>query len=157
MTRAEIVVKYGHIDFASAHWPDKAKWLKTFLVPDGWFPNWHVLDTKMPVHAISCNSDIHQPLANALSDIRTKGLGHLFENFAGCFNIRMVRGSNANFSAHSYGLALDINTHSNPLGSTHGGLYDHPEFVKCWTDHGFTWGGNFHGRKDPMHISFCGF
>ncbi len=154
-TRALAVQRYGAIDFGLRYWSQKSQWLKTFAVPDAWFPSWHVMDTKMPVHGIACNSDLHEPLLKALTAIHNQGLGSIFENFAGAFNIRMVRGSNTHFSAHSYGLALDINTHSNPLGATSGGLYHHLDFVKCWTDQGFAWGGHFSGRKDPMHFSYC--
>lgn len=154
-TREAVVARYGHIDFASRHWADQGKWLKMLPIPLGMFPSWFVLDTGHPVHAIACNSDMHAPLLSALTSVHAKGLAGLLHTFDGCFNIRMVRGTNNAFSAHSYGLAIDLNAGTNVLAQTHGGFYDRPEFVKCFTDQGFDWGGNFHGRKDPMHFSYC--
>lgn len=153
-TRAAAEDRYGVIDFSSRYWHDQKTWLKLFNVSKS-FPNWKVLDTQIPVTHIACNLDIHEPLAVALNSIDEKSLGYLLKTFDGCFNIRMVRGTLSSFSAHSYGLALDLNASENPLGSTVGGFYNHPELVKCFTNVGFDWGGNFHGRKDPMHFSYC--
>lgn len=155
-TREQCVARYGHIDFASRHWPEQAIWIKSLHIPDGMFPNWHVLDTQLPVRSIACNIDIHQPLLQALTAIHDKGLGANLHTFDGCFNIRLVRGSNTHFSAHSYGLALDLNAKTNALGATQGGFYDLPELVKSFKDAGFAWGGDFHGRRDPMHMTWPG-
>lgn len=154
-TRAAAVSRYGQIDFASKHWEGQSKWLKMFLIPEGWFPNWYVLSTKFPVHAIAANLDMHGPLLEALTKVRAKNLGGLLHTFDGCFNIRMVRGTLNSPSAHAYGLAIDLNAASNGLGVTHGGFFDHPEFVKCFVEAGFSWGGNFKSRKDAMHFSYC--
>lgn len=154
-TRSLAVQRYGAIDFASKHWPRQSEWIELFSVPIGMFPSWRVLDTAHVVDHIAINKDIHAPLLAALNSVSTKGLASLLHTFDGCFNIRMVRGTNASPSCHAYALAIDLNASLNPLGATHGGFYDHPDFVKCFTDQGFDWGGNFHGRKDPMHYSFA--
>lgn len=154
-SRDAVVAHYGHIDFHSQQWPEKNKWMGMLQIPPSWFPKWIVGETTHPVNAIYANKDIHGPLLAALQHVHDQGLGDLLHTYDGCFNIRMVRGSNSSFSAHSYGLALDLNCNENPLGATHGGFYKHPEFVKCFTDQGFAWGGNFHSRKDPMHFSYC--
>lgn len=155
-SRAAAVGRYGHIDFSTKHWPNQGKYLKTFVINPAWkFDHWLVLDTKLVVHNIACNVDIHVPLTKALQAVHDKNLGHVLKTFNGCFNIRMVRGTKSSPSAHAYGLALDLNARENPLGATHGGFYNEPEFVKCFTDQGFDWGGNFHSRKDPMHFSYC--
>lgn len=155
VSRSLAVGRYGGIDFASKHWPQQGKWIQSLEIPAEWFPSWHVLDSKAQVRHIACNLDIHMPLLAALKSVHERGLGDLLKTFDGCFNIRMVRGSTAAVSAHSYGLALDINASENGLGQTHGGFYNHLDFVKCFTEQGFAWGGNFHGRKDPMHFSYC--
>jgi hypothetical protein len=154
-SRAAAVARYGGIDFASRHWPHQSQWLEIFQVPTGWFPSWHVVGTTHPVEHIALNKDLHTPLLNALTAVHNKGLGGLLLTFDGCFNIRMVRGSAASPSTHSYGLALDINADSNPLAATKGGFYNHPDFVKCFTDQGFDWGGHWVHRKDPMHFSYA--
>lgn len=154
-TRSEAIERYGWIDFSSRYWPAKGKWLVPLAIPKGWFPNWKVLDTDHPVEVIYCNSDMKEPLENALKSVHSKGLGHILKTYDGCLAIRMVRGSNTHFSAHSYGLAIDLNARWNGLGSTQGGFFDHPEFVKCFKDEGLTWGGDFRSRKDAMHFSYC--
>ncbi len=155
VTRDQCVQRYGHIDFGARYWPDQTYWLSQLHVPAGWFPAWTVMDTRQPVKMIACNLDMKGPLYSALESLHNKNLGHLLSTYDGCFNIRMVRGSNDHFSAHSYGLAIDLNASTNQLGHTSGGFYQYPELVKCFTDQGFSWGGNFHGRKDPMHLSYC--
>lgn len=154
-TRAAAIARYGRIDFASKHWEHQSLWMEMFDVDQTKFPNWHVLDTKHVVDFIFCNKDIHAPLKAALDAVAAHNLGGLLKTFDGCFNIRMVRGTNNSPSAHAYGLALDINASENGLGQTKGGFYDHPDFVKCFKDAGFDWGGDFHSRKDPMHFSYC--
>jgi D-alanyl-D-alanine carboxypeptidase-like protein len=68
------------------------------------------------------------------------------------YNCRAVRGSTAP-SFHSWGLALDFNSATNWLGRTDGG--DIPSWmVSLWHDYGWGWGGNYTGRKDPMHFEY---
>jgi hypothetical protein len=154
-TREAAIQRYGAIDFASRHWSNQNKWIEMFEIPHGWFPHWHVLETKYPVEHIALNKDLHEPFTRALTRIKNGGMGELLKTFDGCLNIRMVRGTNSSPSAHAYGLALDLNASENGLGQTNGGFFFHPEFVKCFTDQGFAWGGSFHSRKDPMHFSYC--
>lgn len=56
-------------------------------------------------------------------------------------------------SAHSFGIALDINPSTNPF--TKGACQTNmpPAFVKLFTSHGWGWGGNWQSVKDPMHFS----
>ncbi len=151
-SRDAVIKRFGPIDFSSAVWPMKDVWMKMYEVPVGRFPNWKVGGTEMLVRHIYLNRDILEPLDAALKNIINQGLAGELKTFDGCFNIRMVRGRNDLFSAHSYGLAMDFNAALNPLG---GESTWTPAFVKCFTDSGFDWGGNFSGRKDPMHVSFC--
>jgi hypothetical protein len=153
-TRAQAAARYGHIDFASRHWPDQGKWLKMLEIPPEWFPQWRVLGTKIPVTHIACNLDLHAPLLTALRHVHERGLGKELLTFDGCFNIRMVRGSNTHFSTHSYGLGLDINAKWNPMGPVLHTTWS-KAFVKCFTEQGFDWGGDWNGRKDPMHFSLA--
>jgi hypothetical protein len=157
MTREQAVEKYGAIDFHSRYWPKQSHFLVMADIPPDWFPKWKVaVSGYPPVHHIAINVDAERGLMDALYNIKMRGLGDLLQTFDGCFNIRTTRGSSS-ISAHAYALAIDINAIHNPLGATHGGHFDSPEFVKCWTDAGWYWGGNFQGRKDPMHMSWTGF
>jgi hypothetical protein len=152
-TRASAIQRYGMIDLGHQVWPGQSKWLGLLEVPPELRGNWLVLGLQGSlVKHINCNVDMHLPLLNALKALASLGLTKELKTFDGCFNIRAVRGS-ASVSAHAYGLAIDINAFENKLGSAESKLS--PAFVKCFTDQGFDWGGNFHSRKDPMHFSYC--
>lgn len=102
---------------------------------------------------IYCNKDLVDPLLRALRLVRSRGLEDQIKTWDGCFNIRMQRGSTTRWSIHSWGLAIDINAFENQLGHT---PKLSPELVKCFTDVGFDWGGNFHGaRVDGMHFQLA--
>ena len=150
LTREACVERYGPIDLASLHWPDADKWIKMFEVPKGAFPNWKVLNSNIPVTHIACNTDIHKPLNDALTNLINRGLQDQLKTFDGCFNIRLVR-EGKELSVHSWGLAIDINAATNKLG-WHGDLS--PQLVSAFAESGWDWGGNF-SRLDPMHLSFC--
>jgi len=65
---------------------------------------------------------------------------------------RPIRGRNAP-SNHSFGLAIDINAQDFPLGSSK----RLPQWiVNLFTDMQFEYGGDWSGRKDPMHFEFAG-
>ena len=51
-------------------------------------------------------------------------------------------------SAHSYGMAIDINAATNKM-YTKGDM--NPRIVETFLKYGFEWGGNF-TRLDPMHF-----
>lgn len=157
MTRAECELRYGKIDFQKRIWPDEAAWMETMHIDPTVFPNWFVGNTKSPVRRIYCNRDMLKPLSRALKTIENQGLAPLLLSYEGCFNIRMTRGSITHFSAHSYGMAIDLNALDNKLGSTSGGFFKQSALVKCFTDEGFRWGGTYNVRKDPMHFSLAGF
>ena len=60
-------------------------------------------------------------------------------------------------SLHAHGIALDINTSSNPYRGDNVLITDMPAwYVKAWTDAGFCWGGDWLYVKDPMHFAWMG-
>lgn len=96
------------------------------------------------------------------------------DNNTSCFNYRVVDGTSS-LSKHAYGLAIDINPFFNPyvVFKTDGPTYISPpgsetyadrskEFAykidendlcyKLFTEHGFTWGGNWNSCKDYQHF-----
>ena len=96
------------------------------------------------------------------------------DNNTSCFNYRVVDGT-SNLSKHAYGLAIDINPFFNPyvVFKTDGPTYISPrgsetyadrskDFAykidendlcyKLFTEHGFTWGGNWNSCKDYQHF-----
>lgn len=98
------------------------------------------------------------------------------DNNTSCFNYRVVDGT-TNLSKHAYGLAIDINpfynpyvvfnkggagnTYISPAGSeiyadrSQAFPYKIDENDLCYrlfTEHGFTWGGNWNSSKDYQHF-----
>ncbi len=72
-------------------------------------------------------------------------------DFGGCFNIRPISGSN-NWSNHSWACAIDLSPGSNGFNvqkTTLGKIV-----VDTFKAHGARWGGDYKGRKDPMHFEF---
>jgi len=98
------------------------------------------------------------------------------DNNTSCFNYRVVDGTTS-LSKHAYGLAIDINPYYNPYvvfnkngdGETYisppgseayadrsqSFAYKIDENDLCYrlfTEHGFTWGGNWNSTKDYQHF-----
>ena len=94
-----------------------------------------------------CNRDMIGPLTAAFKNLISTGAVKELKTWDGCFNIRKKRGLQT-MSLHSWGIAVDVNAFEN-------GLYMEPklsaQFVKCFTDAGFDWGGVWK-RKDGMHF-----
>lgn len=71
---------------------------------------------------------------------------------------RDIRGRPGVKSNHAWGLAIDVNSTSNPMtedGIKHTDMPSWmPEVARIW---GFYWGGLYTGkRKDPMHYEYLG-
>ena len=94
-----------------------------------------------------CNKDLVEPLSKALKSLIDTGKIAELRTWDGCFNIRKKRGLSS-MSLHSWGIAIDVNAAWNGLGKT---PTLSAEFVKCFTDAGFEWGGTWQ-RKDGMHF-----
>lgn len=73
-------------------------------------------------------------------------------NCAGTYNPRKVRGSATKWSNHAFGAAIDLDAKDNGLGQKG----DMPHWVvNAFKRQGFRWGGDYRGRKDPMHFEAC--
>src|SRR3954453_8865483 len=94
------------------------------------------------------------PLVGWLCEETIRRGYHLHSGQCWGFACRAIRGSSSP-SNHSWGLAVDLNSLANPMGATL--VTDMPGWMReLWTDHGFRWGGSYHGRKDAMHFEFMG-
>lgn len=71
-------------------------------------------------------------------------------DYAGCFNIRRIQGSN-NWSNHSWACAIDLSPGTNGFNMkpTIGNVV-----IAAFKRQGARWGGDYVGRKDPMHFEF---
>lgn len=85
-----------------------------------------------------CNHDQKQVDKTGVSD------------YGGCFNIRSIAGSNS-YSNHSWAAAIDLSPGMNgfnmksTISST---------VIAAFKRQGALWGGDYKGRKDPMHFEF---
>lgn len=151
LTRAECASRYGQI--IDGKWADEAKHCVTVYVPE--------LISKVCVNTLArapwtrvyCNRAMARPLSKALQNVIDRGVIHELQTFDGCYNVRMIRGSKTELSAHAWALAIDLNAQLNPLGRPSAFS---PEFVKCFTDEEWIWGGSFE-RLDAQHFSIAGF
>jgi len=89
-------------------------------------------------------------LKEAETKIKKAGINYKVRNTSAT-NWRKKRGRKTR-SLHSWGVAIDINPATNPLGSTETDFP--PEFIQIMKSVGFRWGGDFTRRKDPMHFEF---
>ena len=99
---------------------------------------------------VYCNKDLVKPLTQSFTNLIERKLVNELKTWNEYFSIRKVRGGKS-MSLHSWGLAIDVNAAWNGLGKE---PQLSPAFVKCFTDAGFDWGGNFK-RKDGMHFQLA--
>ena len=106
------------------------------------------------------NKDFQPMLDTAFTSLEEQNLQDEIHSFDGCEVHRHVAGS-PSISMHSWGAAIDINASTNqqvrkPIDQITSedrlGKWS-PGFVKCFTDAGISFGGNFKKTPDPMHFA----
>lgn len=102
-----------------------------------------------PANSIFINKDFKEKLYLAFRELQQKNLHKEIKTFDGCYVDRKVRGSSL-ISLHSWAMAIDLNAAFEKLGQTV--THFSKEFINIITKYVF-WGGNFNGRKDPMHFA----
>jgi hypothetical protein len=109
---------------------------------------------------IYCNKDLVGPLTNAFKKLIDTNCVEELKTWDGCFNIRKKRGLNS-MSLHSWGIAVDMNSGSNPLGlnreqiKAKGLTPFSEEFLQCFRDAGFDCGADWKSRPDFMHMQLA--
>lgn len=120
---------------------------------------------------IYCNKAIIEPLTKSFTQLIKTGCVNELKTWDGCYNPRPIRGYEHQFenailtksyelaakytSMHWWAIAFDVNAAWNRLRQT---PTLSKEFVKCFTDNGFDWGGNFtFTRLDGMHFQLSHF
>jgi D-alanyl-D-alanine carboxypeptidase len=99
-----------------------------------------------------CHKLLVERLEAVFIEIKSKGLEPDLYSFGGCFSFRPQR-TGSKLSAHSWGIAIDLNSESNRQG-TAGDM--NPGIISVFRNAGFEWGGDWPGRtRDPMHFQFC--
>lgn len=101
---------------------------------------------------LRCHVKLKEIIPSVFAEIDRKGLRNKIKTCGGCYNFRTKRGGSS-FSTHSWGIAIDLNELTNPMGKP-GDM--EPRVVEIFESFGFKWGGDWPGRsKDPMHFQFC--
>ena len=115
----------------------------------------HIVTRRVPLlGAVTCHRRMIPALRSAMAELRRRGFGHLVDpaEYAGCYAPRRIQ-PRGTLSLHAWGLALDLNAASNPVG---GESSQNPRLVRVMERHGFYWGGDFPTVPDPMHFEFRG-
>lgn len=113
------------------------------------------------IHSIQFNRRAAQQLSNALNKIwdaaghnDDSGLLTHVRRFSGSYNYRPIRGS-SRLSCHAFGAAVDFDAERLPLGHVEPVAEMPEEIVAIFKSEGFFWGGDYTGRKDPMHFQLA--
>jgi hypothetical protein len=100
---------------------------------------------------------VHREIAPIIAALMNETIaGGYWLNSGECWGYanRAITGTNTP-SNHSWGLAVDLNAPHNP--QSYQLVTDMPGWmVDLWRRRGFRWGGDYAGRKDPMHFEFLG-
>lgn len=150
LTGKDFYKQYGH--------PDQHKNIVMWDVPAE-------LEIGVIPKRIYCNADIVPHLTQAFKNLIERNCVGELKTWDGCYNYRPMRGYEAKYKAamksgnielaisylsiHSWAGAIDVNAFENGLGKVPKLT---PEFVKCFTDAGFSWGGDWKKRPDGMHF-----
>jgi hypothetical protein len=73
-------------------------------------------------------------------------------DYAGCFNIRKIAGSQNSWSNHSWACAIDLSPGTNGFNVQKTTLSN--IVIAAFKRQGARWGGDYVHRKDPMHFEF---
>lgn len=116
-----------------------------FGIPLSW-------DKTKKVKRLYCHKELIDIFEDLFANIERKRLKGKIISYGGCFNYRTKR-SSGKLSTHSWGIAIDLNTETNRMGTA--GDMDQ-RLVELFGQFGFVWGGDWTGKyKDPMHFQFC--
>lgn len=117
---------------------------------------------KNPVQRMRCHKKVAPYFLEVFKEIlATYGLAKIHEleidDFGGCFNYRLMRGSTTKLSKHSWGTAIDLDANRNTLKETSKtARFARPEY-KSMIDIFYKWGFVSLGREknmDFMHFEF---
>jgi hypothetical protein len=140
--------------FPDANEVDDGRWRAAILSPiPVVFPGAvHLGSSQALAKQVYCHRLVRASLVDVFTELSDRNLWRHVQDFEGCYAYRAIRGSDE-ISFHSWGIALDLNSRRYPLGS----LPDPTDpwvtqVVPVFRSHGWAWGGDYKGRKDPMHV-----
>lgn len=148
VTSAQALKKYGDPNLSATQAKHFELWIVDEDIREAFaHVIFSVLGTVGFPKKIFLNKDMKVPLQNALRTLICRGLAKELKTWDGVFVIR-TKIALTSLSLHSWAIAVDVNRAENDLNMT---PKLSPEFVKCFTDCGFDWGGTW-TRKDGMHF-----
>jgi hypothetical protein len=129
------------------------------LEPGASWVSSHIVSRRIvQLGTVTCNKGVIADLTAAMTEITRRNLGSLvhtadFQYEGGCYNPSVIPFSNGGaISAHTWGVAVDINVDVNPLGAA---PHQDPRLVAIMRAHNFMWGGTFL-RTDAAHFEWVG-
>jgi hypothetical protein len=131
--------------------PYGSDWIRV----DPAFVRRHIVSRRVPIlGTVSCHRKLFAHLRAALGELSRRGLARLVDrsDYAGCYAPRRIQ-PRGQLSLHAWGLAVDLNASANPF---RGRSRQDPRLVRIMERHGFTWGGRWPTRPDPMHFELRG-
>jgi hypothetical protein len=131
--------------------PYGSDWIRV----DPAFVRRHIVSRRVPIlGTVSCHRAMVPHLRAAMAELVRRGLAGLVDpgDYAGCYAPRRIQ-PRGQLSLHAWGLAVDLNASRNPF---RGRSHQDPRLVRIMERHGFTWGGRWPTRPDPMHFEFRG-
>ncbi len=150
----EILTTFGNIgSYISSGELLQPRWQSDFMATANLpFPLKLAWDPTQSITRITCHRLLTSIFPATFDRIQQHGLQASVTSFGGCFAFRPQRTGNK-LSSHSWGIAIDLNSESNPQGSA-GNM--HPGLIDIFRSAGFSWGGDWQGHAcDPMHFQFC--
>jgi hypothetical protein len=145
---AQLKVRFGE---PAVGLPYGSDWIRI----DPAFVRRHIITRRVPIlGAVTCHRALFAHLRAALAELSRRGLARLVDrdDYAGCYAPRRIQ-PRGQLSLHAWGLAVDLNASSNPF---RGRSRQDPRLVRAMERHGFTWGGRWPTRPDPMHFELRG-
>jgi D-alanyl-D-alanine carboxypeptidase-like protein len=115
----------------------------------------HIVHRRVPIlGTVTCHRAMVGHLRAALGELADRGLSGLVDpgDYAGCYAPRRIQ-PRGQLSLHAWGLAVDLNASRNPF---RGRSRQDRRLVRIMEKHGFTWGGRWPTRPDPMHFEYRG-
>ncbi|HLN77295.1 MAG TPA: M15 family metallopeptidase [Nocardioidaceae bacterium] len=106
------------------------------------------------VGQVTCHRVMLPQLRGALQEVVDSGLADRIDpaDFGGCYAPRFIAGDpTKGLSLHTWGIAVDLNVHSNQRGTP--GRIDR-RVVDIFERWGFAWGGDW-SYTDPMHFELA--
>jgi hypothetical protein len=121
----------------------------TVEFPDSLALSW---DQTVRVHRFVCHPLVAPVFQSFFDEVYRRGLwAYLHNEWGGCYNCRVKRGTSTKISTHSWGIAFDISTTRN--GFNRVPTLDE-RIVRIGRDHQLVWGGDW-STPDGMHWQFA--